>query len=211
MRRRPGKRRVYRKRKSIGTAFKRANLQRHITKTFQLNGEYGQQFFYNTMYANTTFSLGQLPANEIVAIQELYDYYRIDAIKLEFYPMWNSASAVNGQPELGLARLTHVVDTNNGFPPATEQDILQNRNCKSPLFTRVIKKYFKAMPQEILNAGNPASGTMPDRQRNLWIQTAEPNVPHHGIHFIASTLSGVAGETSFRVLATYYMTFKGQR
>lgn len=193
------------------TAFKRANLQRHITKTFQLNGEFGQQFFYNVLYPNVTFSLGQLPGPEVVAIQELYDYYRIDAIKLEFYPQWNSASAVNAQPEIGLARLTHVVDTNNGFPPANESDILQNRNAKAPLFTRVIKKYFKAQPQEIMNAGNPASGNLPDNMRNMWLQTAEPNVPHYGIHFIASTLSGVPNETSYRVLVTYYMTFKGQR
>lgn len=213
-RRRPMKRRVIRKKTmAVARAFKKANLQRHITKTFKLNGEHGQAFYYNTMYANTSFSLADLPLAEIGAIQELYDYYRIDGIKLEFYPQWNSASGVNAQPEIGLARLTNAVDSNNGFAPATEGDLLQSHNAKSPLFTRVIKKYFKVQPQALAAGapGNPGSMTNPDRTRNWWIQTADPTVPHYGIHFIATTLSGVVGETSYRVLATFYMTFKGQR
>lgn len=194
----------------------KSNLQRHITKTFKLNPanpEQPQQFFYNVMYANQTFALNDLPGAEVVAIQELYDYYRIDGIKLEFYPQWNSASGVNAQPEIGMARLTHAVDSNNGFAPATEGDILQNHVSKSPLFNRVIKKYFKVQPQTLAvgQPGNPGSMTNPDRTRNWWLQTADPTVAHYGIHWIASTLAGVAGETSYRVLVTFYMTFKGQR
>lgn len=165
------------------------------------------------MYANQGFALNDLPAPEVVAIQELYDYYRIDGIKLEFYPQWNSASGVNGQPEIGLARLTHAVDSNTGFPPANEGDLLQNHNAKSPLFTRVIKKYFKVQPQTLVAGapGNPGQATNPDRMRNFWLETRDPTVPHYGIHWIAQTLAGVAGETSYRVLVTFYMTLKGQR
>lgn len=188
-----------------------ANMQRHISKTFVLNGENQQAFFYNIMYGNQTFALADLPNPEVVAIQELYDYYRIDGIKLEFYPQWNSASGVNAAPEIGLARLTHAVDSNPGFPPANEGELLQHRNAKSPLFTKVIKKYFKVQPQHIMAAANPALAVTSDSQRNVWIETAEPNVPHYGIHWIASTLSGVANETSYRVLATFYLTMKGQR
>lgn len=211
---RPGRRRRmmrYARSSGVARAFKTANLQRHISKTFQLNGENQQAFFYNILYANESFALGNLPGAEVAAIQELYDYYRIDGIKLEFYPQWNSASGVNAQPEIGLARLTHAIDTNIGFPPGTEGDLLQYRNAKSPLFNRVIKKYFKVQPQQQVLAPNPAIAVQPDNKRNLWIETREPNVPHYGIHFIASTLSGVPNETSYRILVTYYMTFKGQR
>lgn len=198
---------------SIARAFSKANLQRHISKTFLLNGENLQSWFYNRMYNNVTFTLNQLAPAEVVAIQELYDFYRIDGIKLEFYPQWNSAAGVNAQPEIGLARLTYAIDTNPGAPPAAEGDLLQHRNCKSPLFTRVIKTYAKVHPQSLVFGapGNPAQVTGPDSMRNMWIQTAEAAVPHYGINFIASTLSGVANETSYRILATFYMTFKGQR
>lgn len=196
----------------IGRAFLKSNLQRHISKTVLLNGENQQQWFYNVMYANNGFSLNMLPNLEVGAIQELYDYYRIDGIKLEFYPQWNSASGVNGQPEIGLARLTHAVDTNVLAPPANEIALLEHRNVKAPLFTRVIKKYFKPEPQVLVQgqAGNPGS-TNPDVRRNPWIPTAEAAVPHFGCHWIAQTLSGVANETSYRIIATFYMTFKGQQ
>lgn len=198
---------------SVARAFFKGNMQRHITKTFKLNGENMQQWFYNVTYANVSFSLLDLPAPELVAIQELYDYYRIDGIKLEFYPQWNSAAGVNLAPEIGMARLTHAVDSNNGNAPATEGEILQYHNAKSPLFSRVIKKYFKAQPQTLAagQPGNPASMTNPDSKRNYWITTADPNVPHYGIHFNASTMTGIVGETSYRILATFYMTLKGQR
>lgn len=200
-------------RSSIARAFSKANLQRHISKTFMLNGEFGQSWFYNRMYNNVTFSLNQLAAPEVVAIQELYDFYRIDGIKLEFYPQWNSAAGVNAQPEIGLARLTYAIDGNPGAPPATEGELLQYRNAKSPLFTKVIKTYFKVQPQTLVAGapGNPAQVSNPDRTRNWWLQTAEAAVPHYGIDYIATTLSGVANETSYRILATFYMTFKGQR
>lgn len=202
-----------RMRSGIARAFATANLQRHISKTFMINADQGQAWRYNIMYANTTFSLNQLGAAEVAAIQELYDYYRIDAIKLEFYPQWNSAAAVNAQPEIGLARLTYGIDSNPLAPPANEGELLERRNVKSPLFTRVIKTYFKCQPQALVFGapGNPAQVTAPDSKRNPWIQTGEAAVPHYGINFIASTLAGVPNETSYRILATFYMTFKGQR
>lgn len=198
-------------RSGIARAFASSNLQRHISKTFLLNGEHLQQWFYNIMYNNVSFSLNQLAPAEVVAIQELYDYYRIDGIKLEFYPQWNSASGVNAQPEIGMARLTHAVDSNPGFPPATEGELLQMRNSKSPLFNKVIKKYFKVQPQTLVGGPNVAQASNPDRTRNWWLQTAEAAVPHYGINFFASTLAGIPNETSYRILATFYITFKGQR
>lgn len=202
-----------RKSSAVAKAFFKANLQRHITKTVLINAEHGQSWFYNVMYANQAFTLNQLPAGEVAAIQELYDYYRIDGIKLEFYPQWNSASGVNAQPEIGLARLTHAVDSNTFAPPANEGDLLEHRATKSPLFSRVIKKYFKVQPQGqvVGQPGNPGAVTAPDNKRNPWVMTNEAAIPHYGIHFIATTLAGVANESAYRIVATFYMTLKGQR
>lgn len=200
------------KKLAIGRAFKRANLQRHIQKTPYVLGAV-TNFSYNTTY-NGTFSLSQLGVAQVSALQELYTFYRIDAVKVEWFPNWNSAAGVNLQPELNLARLTMAVETDPTTASASEQQILEHRNSKSLMFTRKLSKYLKVQPATFIEgptAENPGIAQNPDRTRNWWIPTSEPAIPHLGLDFGAYTMTGVVNEAYYRVMVTYYITLKGQR
>lgn len=200
------------KKMAIARAYKKANLQRHISRQPYSVGAV-TNFSYNVTY-NGSFALNQLATADVTAIQQLYTFYRIDAVKLEFFPNWNSAAGVNLQPELNLARLTMNVETDPTSISTTENQILEHRNAKSLMFTRKLSKYMKVQPATIVEGvspENPGISQNGDRTRNWWLPTNTPGVPHFGIDFGAYTMSGVINEAYYRVIATYYITFKGQR
>lgn len=169
----------------------------------------------------TTVSLGwlafpyQFKLDDIVSYSEftnLFDSYKINAIKLTFTPYWNSNDVSNQTSFTGVLPRVYTLIDRNGIPVSTlntEDRFLEYSNArqiKNP--DKPFSIYVKAPGVELSSSGAITSSPAVIKYKP-WIDTSNTTIPHNGC---ALGMVIPAGTSTmgfyYHVVATYYLQFK---
>lgn len=144
------------------------------------------------------FQLNALP--NYTEFTNLFDCYRINAIKVTLMPRANSAEAGTNQ---GLVKLFTVIDTDDATSPTNLQEVLQYENVKSSNSAYDHKRYLKP---KIARSLYQAGGIAAYGESTGWIDCSNPGVPHYGLKYVLQQLP--AGAQSWDCKIKYYLSFK---
>lgn len=156
------------------------------------------------------FRLDTLP--NYSEITNLFNQYRINAVKLSFTPYYvdnNLANTVNTY--YAMPRVYTLIDR-NGIPPgqlATEAQFLEYGTAKQIVEpNKPFSIYIKKPCVELASAGDVA--TNPSVMKwNPWVDVNNPTIPHHGCAVGMTMPAGLSGTFfTYHVVATYFMEFK---
>lgn len=169
--------------------------------------KFNRTIFYNGAISGSTvvdtfgaqyFRLVDIP--NYTEFTNLFDMYRIDAVKITFMPRGNSAEVGTNQ---GLVKFFSVIDYDDITTPTAINDLLQYENLKvtntAKNHSRTIRpKLAKAMYQTAIGTAYGA-GTG-------WVDCANPTVPHYGLKWALQQLP--AGTQNIDIMLKFYMSFK---
>lgn len=157
-----------------------------------------------------SFSLTDLPANEITGIQALYDMYKITTVVLTFFPLAN----VNTSTPASIPTLTYYVDYDDVNLPANQSELLEFATSHVKQFNKAIKVVIR--PKTVQGVYSPtgggalvSAGIMANRS-SMWFPTGNTTIQYNGLKWANNTNGGVAG-AQYRILATYYIALKKQK
>lgn len=161
---------------------------------------------------NLAFRLSDVPG--YTDFTNMYDQYRLRAVKLNLLPIGNvSSSNTTGSPT-GPAgnyaiRCFSAFDSNHdsiGITGATAvQQIQEYQNSKWTPYNRIHKRYFKPKVVFATTAGGTAAANMAGKQP--WLQCANPSANHYGLPVVIDDSGWPAGSLLYKIEATYYMQF----
>lgn len=162
--------------------------------------------FYNGLIAGSTLSdvsggfiaqLNQVP--NYTEFTNLYDMYRINGVRWRLSPRANSAEIGTNQ---GMIKLFTAIDYDDIVTPSLT-DMLQYESLK---VTRSDKEHVRYVKPRVSQAVyQTAVGTGYSSARG-WIDCANTTVAHYGLKWLLQQLP--AGNQSFDVQVTYYLSFK---
>lgn len=149
----------------------------------------------------------------------LYDQYKIKAVKMSFIPVSNVVATVTpGGATQGNAgtyfsnRMFTAIDYTQATAPANTDELREYANCKWSPYNRIHKRYFK--PQSSINDGAGEAIQWPAKAQ-VWVPTAgAANATYVGLRYAMDAITGVtpvAGQVLYKVECTYYMAFKCPR
>lgn len=164
---------------------------------------------------NIGFRLQDVPS--YTDFTNVYDSYRIRAVKVNLIPIGNISSsnepgALTGPPGNYAVRCFSAFDPNNdgvgitGSNPV--QQIQQYQNSKWTPYNRIHKRYIK--PKIMVSAAGPTptntyvniAGKQP------WNQCADLGARvHYGLPIVVDDSGFTAGSTTYKIECTYYMQF----
>lgn len=161
------------------------------TNSWWLSGAFGFQL------ANT------LQKDQLVT---LYDRYKINGVKLTFYPEWNT-NQIQGGGMIPQIKIVHDYD-DNSYP--TPGDVWA-RQGKIYRLTRPFSVFVR--PKVVVPVGASTGGNMCIRAP--FLDCSNPLTTHFGLKFAvrdwyASGSNSTVSNQTLRVEATYYVTFRNQ-
>lgn len=149
------------------------------------------------------FSLSQVPNPS--DFTNLFDFYRINAIKLHFIPQANMNSTGSLDP-LSIPVIHYMVDQDDSIGFANETQALEKEGIKTRRLDKPFTYYLKPrVSTEIYNNGITTAYAL--NRRAQWIDCNSSGVAHFGLKGWITTAS--ASTMRLKVYATYYMQFKG--
>lgn len=169
-----------------------------------------------------TFKLSDL--TNVPSLRNLFDLYKITYVKLKLIPQFTEVptqgSTIASQflPTIAIAPNRDVYIGQ----PGSMADILNDDGCKVYQCNRQINLNLK-MPKPSLSTYNedqsvkdliPIQGSL---LTNFWLSTGgnaakidQENVPHFGFRFYIDNNNAAGQSVTFKVYATYYLSFKEQ-
>lgn len=157
------------------------------------------------------FSLNDM--NNYTEVTNLFDEYKISALKVEFHPRFDSFAG-NDTTDTTLPGITNqsgtklhvLIDPSSTLTPtgtyisSTLNTLLEDGNVKSYSGNRVVTVYFKP------KVYNTVSGLAANMIRSPWIRTDQIALPHYGFHAFAqdNNFNGTFGQ-SWDLFVTYYI------
>lgn len=143
-----------------------------------------------------TFQLNNVPKNG--EFTQMYDQYKINAVNLTFYPQLTEVSNL-GPTTVQNARIFTAIDYTDAAIPTALNDVREYENCEVNSIVKEFSVYIDK-PKFTDTTGSLRSG---------YIATSSPFTLHYGLKYAVETLNpGTSGAYTFRVEATYYMSFK---
>lgn len=159
-----------------------------------------------------TFTLTDIP--DATSYAQLYDQYKITGVKVQIMP----EQTVNTQGPAGsgnfvIPTLTYSYDSTDADTSWSETDLMQRENARSVLLNRPVSIFVRPKPNMV-----EAHGTqflMP-RYKTLWLSTHRgtkdiDTTSHYGLKYIVGNGGGSSQNSYFRVITTYYVSFKQGR
>lgn len=182
-------------------------FKRHVTLT-DLKLSAGA----STDFDNLVFSLDNVTGyTEFTA---LYDFYRINAVKVSFIPvsnvsLWSDTDQVVFRNTEFANRLFTVIDYNDGTALTTINEAREYRTCKWTPYTRIHKRYFHPTPVYHISSSDNNIAQV----RKAWISCADPTVQYYGIKtaYDGRTNTTMNAETIYKIECVYYMQFKNPK
>lgn len=163
--------------------------------------------------AGLSFKLNDVPnASEFL---NLYDMYKISAVKLVFRPTVNQV--VEGVPNAGTQFGTgfypfnSVIDYDDDIAPGSSTTMLQYQTLRTSsagrIHTRTVRPKFstRVFQTALADGFKPSTG---------WIDNNQPDVPHYGMKIYMDpppVIPGASSSLMYTVYATYYLKFKSVR
>lgn len=210
---------AFRRRKRMRRVARVPRTLRQSMVTFQrsFNYSYWQPATTTTadFWKSFSFSLGDMPSSS--EITNLFDEYKINAIKVKFLPRWNSFDGSNkatpGTTNAAGVNLHIMNDPRNQIVPAgtytrtTLNSFLEGGRVKSYNGDKAVSVYFK--PQ-IYNVITPSVSNM--WMKAPWLPTGNTTTPHFGFQAFAQDYNLTGGFTqSWDVFVTYYISARNPR
>lgn len=158
-----------------------------------------------------TFKLNDLPNPS--DFTQLYDQYRIRAIKFQLIPKQGIATVfpptvLPGQVSI-MPKIYSVIDYDDAAPPTSLAEMLQYENCKWTRANRTHSRYFKpAIATEVFQTGITTGYGM---RQNAWIDCNSSTVEHYGLKLWVEASTALTPRWDFDIIAKYYMEFKNVR
>lgn len=160
-------------------------------------------------------------------LYNLYDFYRINAIKVRFVPDSNVTVEQAGggvyPDSLFNNRFLSAIDYNDVSAPASSSagsDIVrQYKNSKMTWGNRIHQRFFKPRVRDLIYDPD-ANQAYTESKRKQWIAMDGPvpndqhgcHVPHYGIKYIYQQVTApVANDVVFRIEAKIYFQCKNPR
>lgn len=160
----------------------------------------------NAFFFARSFSLLDIIDNASPLVQ-LYDNYRIMAIKLTIYPQYNTYNA--NVATVSIPEIFTVVDFNDDTAPTNVQELYSYQNLKRRQAIRPHQRYFKPRARITgISDGGTNTATMLVNH-NAWMNSTNTNINYFAIKgavSFGSTTNTIA--QSYRVVCTYYVQFK---
>lgn len=163
-----------------------------------------------------TFTLNNL--NNASEYINLFDQYRICALKYTFVPRYDSFDGADttdttlpGVTNQGATRL-HIVNDpfttrspSGLYTQANLNSFFEEGRVKTYSGNRNVNVYFKTAVNNSVDSGA-------NRTRSMWLNVSQSGVPHYGFHVFAQdvNMTGVFGQ-SWDVFVTSYIMFKNMR
>lgn len=160
----------------------------------------------NSWWLGGAFGFSLDKTLQVSQLQTLFDRYKINGVKLTFYPEWNF-NQVQGGAFLPQMKIVHDYD-DNSYP--TPGDVWARRGKIYRL-----DKPFSIFVRPKLVVGVAATGGGNIVQRAQYLDMANVVTPHFGIKFAirdwyASGSSATVSNQTLRVEAEYFVTVKNQ-
>lgn len=206
---------------------------RRYRKKFTRLGNKNQKVFYykrncslpplvagadgNDSFINYTFSLDDIASE--TDFTNLYDAYKIKAVKLRFLPYYTQSVLNSANPTFSTfssvsnLRIYSAVDYNTASTPTSIDSIREYSNCKVTSYTRGHSRYFKPLPQ--LVASNNPFYQFP-RAFAPWMNSTTSSTAYLSLRVGIDTslfpaASIAPGDVLLRVEAVYYISCKSPK
>lgn len=148
---------------------------------------------------SASFALNALPA--FTDFTNLYDQYRIDKVRLDFYPR----ATTNLLASVDSYNLFHMaVDHTDITVPTNELDIFQYDNHRTVQPYKPFSLTIKPAPASTYWSGTTASGYGP--RAGAWIDSKSPGVQHYGMKGVWQC--NASGSVSIDCKITVWASFK---
>lgn len=164
---------------------------------------------------NYTFELTDMP--DYAAFSNLYEYFRIDKVKVDFRAMNNQAPyAANGNVAgtgfVSMGRIHTAIDYNSAnnynATRAGIQDMMKDNSYKCTTSNRNHTRTFT--PKILIEAGGASVGAVSKAKQ--WIPTGATTAPltHYCLKWLLEGGDGVAGQQSYVIepTVTMWVSFK---
>lgn len=191
------------------------------------NYMFKSRLFWGTLKSDAGTEIGQafeFKLNDVIDAStyiNMYDMYKICAVKFEVEPMGNVNTALLYSPEgmaqvpvqFGLPDVWTATDPTGTWSVSNEEDIMQYATARRTRAGRIHKRFFKPMWASLAydNGGSP--GYSP---RRGYITCDDPAVPHYGVFVYLpnpnpDTTTAYENRMTHRIYITYYLKFKNKR
>lgn len=207
-RKRTGKRRGYKK-KFHKRAPRRIQNNFHYFKQHAELGNLEVVAGTPKFFANS-FQLSQLV--NVTSFDTLYDHYRINAVKVTYYPPYSvyNATSVAGTNVANVPELYLVTDTDSSVPVDTIGQLDSYTHCKRRFFTKPVSIFLR--PKVTMPVYNAGGNAFCNPIKNPWIDMVNKDVIYYGV-LGAITCSQQANLPAMliRVTADFYVSMKNVR
>lgn len=166
-------------------------------------------------YGAFNYRLEQIMPNaKAAALIELFDSYKLAAVKTEFRFSRNvNVQVYTGSPTFNanlLPTFSSCIDYNDDTIPSTTETVLNYANCRTTggIFH---KRYFKPRFQSIVYETDVGNGHTAKRG---YLSTADPAVPHYCLKYAIYPAYETANRLTvgtYQVYHTYYLKFIATR
>lgn len=152
------------------------------------------------------FQLDDLP--NYSEFTNLFDQYKISAVKLKFWPRFTGADVNPPATAIGVSRLWSVIDYDDSATLTNENQAMEYQNCKTHLSNRPFSLYLKPCVLSEVYRTTLTTGYAPTRKYR--IDVAQPNVPFYGVKTLMEPVA-FDGQWQIVVTAKYYLTLYNPR
>nr|WPR18779.1 MAG: capsid protein [Chemarfal virus 102] len=153
-------------------------------------------------FASINFRINQLP--QFTEFTQLYDQYKINGVKLEIIPQYDSANVgAIGTNQISQNYL--INDYDDVLVPTTMDTLMQNQTVKRCPSTAVMKHYIKpCIAMQVFNTGITSTYAA----RRGFVDCNSADTEHYGVK-LGFTSNPLAQRYGLRM--TFYLAFKNVR
>lgn len=160
-----------------------------------------------TKFFAETFKLANL--TNVASFSQLYDHYRINAVKITFYPPFNVYNA-SGTGALNVPEIYLVRDYDTSVDPTSIAQLDQYTHTVRRAFTRPVSMFLK--PKVTMPVYGESGNAFCNPARPPWIDMAKTDVVYYGIlGGITCSQTSLLPAMTIRVTADYYISCKNVR
>jgi len=163
----------------------------------------------NLTAAVASFYFRESALLNVSAYATLYDEYKINKVKVTFYPNWTVSTPLDSQQDTSLIHTVIDYDDSNPLPSLNTAQTYSTYQCHSlkKIFIRTIYPKVAVPIYTDTTQLYTSIGTMP--KPSTWIDLANPTVPHYGLKvWIDPNDSPTGLNQEWRVLVKYWVSYR---
>lgn len=165
------------------------------------------QIYPTALGVKRTLSFGLSDLPNYTEFTNLFDQYKINAIKLTFIPRFTGADINPLGTALAVPRIWSVIDYDDASTLTDQNDAYQYQNCKTHMMHKPFSIYLKPKVAAEVYQSTIATGYGAKR---MYIDCSVPSVPHYGVKLYVEP-TPYDGQFTVSVIAKFYLSMKQVR